>query len=68
MPHPEVEVHDSQTRMQALLRLSRNTKQDMGLARKMLTAAQEDLRDMQASAGVAEGSAPGFLPKINSHR
>ncbi len=45
-----------------------NTKQDMGAARKLILAALEDLKDMQATAGLAEGAAHGFLPKINSHR
>jgi len=54
--------------LQALLKLSKNTKQDMGSARKLLTAAQEDLESMQETAHLGEGRAPGFLPKINSHR
>jgi hypothetical protein len=51
-----------------LLKLSKNTKQDMGNARKLLIAAQEDLESMQETARLGEGSAPGFFPKINSHR
>ena len=54
--------------MQAMSRLSKNTRQDMEAARKLLTQARADLDRVQATAHLASPEAPGFLPKINSQR
>ena len=54
--------------LQAMGRLLKNTKQDMDAARKLLTQAKVDLQRMLETASLADPTAPGFLPKINSNR
>ena len=49
-------------------RLLKNTKQDMEMARKLLTHAKVDLSRILEGVSLADPTPPGFLPKINSNR